>query len=179
MASTDIITELGLTQEEETRGWAPSFLPGKASQRVRPDLSATANWPQVPACYGWLSLDRRGCWRLKGQAISHAGLISFHQQHYGADDSGNWVFRNGPQMVFVALDYTPLVLRLDVDGRLTANTGAAPTPSPRPIWIRKAMHCWIPLGYRTPRRTETSRGLRRLVGMPAENPRRRTLCWKQ
>ena len=85
-------------------------------------------WPEVLACYGWLSLDRRGCWRLKGQAIGHAGLISFINSHYGADDSGNWVFQNGPQAVFVALGYTPLVLRLDVDGRLTAHTGAAAGP---------------------------------------------------
>ena len=93
-----------------------------------PELSATVRWPDVPACYGWLSLDRRGCWRLKGQAISHAGLIAFINSHYGADGSGNWVFQNGPQAVFVALDYTPLVLRLDVHGRLTAHTGAAADP---------------------------------------------------
>jgi hypothetical protein len=28
-----------------------------------PDLSAMLRWPNVPACYGWLSLDRRGRWR--------------------------------------------------------------------------------------------------------------------
>jgi hypothetical protein len=32
-------------------------------------------WPEVPACYGWLSLDRRGYWRLKEHVISRAGLI--------------------------------------------------------------------------------------------------------
>ena len=83
------------------------------------------NWPKVPACYGWLSLDRRGFWRLKGQAISHAGLISFINRHYGDDGSGNWIFRNGPQAVFVALDYTPWVLRLETNGKLTAHTGVA------------------------------------------------------
>ncbi|MCX7166753.1 MAG: DUF2946 family protein [Rhodocyclales bacterium] len=92
------------------------------------EITAAANWPKVPACYGWLSLDRRGCWRLKGQTISHAGLISFIASHYGADDSGNWIFQNGPQTVFVALDYTPFVLRLDVEGGLTTHTGAAADP---------------------------------------------------
>lgn len=89
-----------------------------------PDFPAAANWPKVPACYGWLSLDRRGCWRLKGQTVSHPGLIGFINSHYGADVSGNWIFRNGPQTVFVALDYTPLVLRLEVDGGLITHTGA-------------------------------------------------------
>ena len=90
-----------------------------------PDLSAEVKWPKLPACYGWLSLDRRGCWRLKGQTISHTGLISFINSHYSADDSGNWIFQNGPQAVFVALAYTPLLVRLDVEGRLTTHTGVA------------------------------------------------------
>jgi hypothetical protein len=90
-----------------------------------PDFPAAANWPKVPACYGWLSLDRRGCWRLKGEVITHPGLIGFINRHYGADAAGNWIFRNGPQTVFVALDYTPLVLRLEVDGELTTHTGVA------------------------------------------------------
>ncbi|MCX7155048.1 MAG: DUF2946 family protein [Rhodocyclales bacterium] len=93
-----------------------------------PDFPAAVNWPKVPACYGWLSLDRRGCWRLKGETISHAGLIGFINSHYGADASGNWIFQNGPQAVFVALDYTPLVLRLGVDDELTTHTGVAAGP---------------------------------------------------
>lgn len=80
------------------------FLSDAMKQAPAPDLSAAVEWPKVPACYGWLSLDRRGCWRLKGHAISHPGLISFINSHYGADVSGNWVFQNGPQAVFVALD---------------------------------------------------------------------------
>lgn len=93
-----------------------------------PDFPAAVNWPKVPACYGWLSLDRRGCWRLKGQTVSHPGLIGFINSHYGADAAGNWIFQNGPQAVFAALDYTPLVLRLGVDGELTTHTGVAAGP---------------------------------------------------
>ncbi len=88
------------------------------------DPSAAVKWPKVPACYGWLSLDRRGCWRLKGDVIHHAGLIGFINSHYSADAAGNWIFQNGPQAVFVALDYTPLVLRREGDGGFTAHTGA-------------------------------------------------------
>lgn len=88
------------------------------------DPGAAVKWPNVPACYGWLSLDRRGIWRLKGEAIRHAGLIEFINRNYGADAYGNWIFQNGPQAVFVALDYTPLVLRLETDGGLRTHTGA-------------------------------------------------------
>jgi hypothetical protein len=89
------------------------------------DQVAAVKWPDVPACYGWLSLDRRGRWRLKGETVSHAGLIGFINGHYGPDDAGNWIFRNGPQTVYVALDYTPLVLRLQADGGISAHTGAS------------------------------------------------------
>lgn len=92
------------------------------------DPAATVKWPNVPTCYGWLSLDRRGRWRLKGDVISHPGLIRFINSHYAGDESGNWIFQNGPQTVFVALDYTPFVWRLEPDGQLTAHTGAAAGP---------------------------------------------------
>ncbi|NMG15155.1 putative protein DUf2944/DUF2946 [Aromatoleum bremense] len=85
-------------------------------------------WPDVPAVHGWLSLDRRGGWRLKGEPVTHGGLIAFLNAHYGSDGDGNWFVQNGPQRVFVTLDYTPLVLRLDVDDSLTAHTGAATGP---------------------------------------------------
>lgn len=81
-------------------------------------------WPQVPACYGWLSLDRRGGWRLRGEAVTHGGLFAFLNQYYGTDGSGDWFVQNGPQRVFVQLAYTPLVLRLQQDGGILAHTGA-------------------------------------------------------
>lgn len=90
-----------------------------------PDVSAAVKWPPVPACYGWLSLDRRGSWRLQGEPVRHPGLIAFINAHYAADESGRWIFQNGPQAVFASLDYTPLVWRMDFDGSLTAHTGAA------------------------------------------------------
>ncbi|WP_407279540.1 DUF2946 family protein [Aromatoleum evansii] len=91
---------------------------------IRPDPAALARWPDVPACYDWLSLDRRGTWRLRGEAVEHAGLAGFLNANYGRDESGNWLVHNGPQRVYVALEYTPWVLRLHPDGRLTTHTGA-------------------------------------------------------
>lgn len=82
------------------------------------------SWPTVPACYGWLSLDQRGGWRLRDEVVRHAGLVAYIGANYGPDESGNWLVRNGPQRVYVALDYTPWVWRLGVDGSLAAHTGA-------------------------------------------------------
>ena len=70
-----------------------------------------AKWPDVPAVYGWLELDRRGNWRIKGERVVHAGLREFIARNYQADPHGRWYFQNGPQRVFVTLAYTPLVVR--------------------------------------------------------------------
>jgi hypothetical protein len=72
-----------------------------------------AKWPNVPDVYGWLSLDRRGNWLIKGERIGNQALREFIGRNYSADARGCWYFQNGPQRVFVALAYTPLVLHLD------------------------------------------------------------------
>src|SRR5687767_7053595 len=69
-----------------------------------------AKWPNVPAVYGWLELDRRGNWLIKGSRIGNPALREFIGRNYGADERGCWFFQNGPQRVFVKLAYTPLVV---------------------------------------------------------------------
>ena len=76
-------------------------------------LRSTAKWPDVPDVYGWLSLDRRGNWLIKGERIGNAALREFISRNYAADARGCWYFQNGPQRVFVALAYTPLVLHFE------------------------------------------------------------------
>ncbi|AXS80047.1 DUF2946 family protein [Dechloromonas sp. HYN0024] len=88
------------------------------------DLSAIAKWPNVPACYDWLSLDRRGDWRLQGARVTHSGLIQFINRQYGCDKSGCWFLQNGPQRVFVALAYTPWIFRRDGE-MFVSHTGEA------------------------------------------------------
>lgn len=79
-------------------------------------LRAMARWPDVPAVYGWLALDRRGNWLLKERAgggfarIGNAALREFIGRNYAPDARGCWFFQNGPQRVFATLHYTPLVL---------------------------------------------------------------------
>jgi hypothetical protein len=75
-----------------------------------------AKWPNVPAVYGWLALDRRGNWRIKGETIGNAALRDFIGRNYQADEKGRWYFQNGPQRVFVSLAYTPLVVRYEGEG---------------------------------------------------------------
>lgn len=86
-------------------------------------LAALAKWPDVPHCYGWLSLDRRGQWRLQGEVVRHRGLADFIGRNYTHDDAGNWFFQNGPQRVYVELEVAPWVLHLDGSGNLTTHTG--------------------------------------------------------
>ena len=76
-------------------------------------LRGMAKWPDVPDVYGWLSLDRRGNWLIKGEKIGNAALREFISRNYAADTQGRWYFQNGPQRVFVTLAYTPLVLRFE------------------------------------------------------------------
>jgi len=91
-------------------------------------VRAIARWPDVPDCHGWLALTRRGEWRIGAQRerIGHAGLIEFIHRNYLADPRGAWYFQNGPQRVWVSLDYTPLVYRLAACApiQLVAHTGA-------------------------------------------------------
>lgn len=89
------------------------------------DFSAIAKWPKVPACYEWLSLDRRGDWRLQGERVTHAGLIAFMNRQYSSDESGQWFVQNGPQRVFVDLAYTPWIFRGEGDTFVSHNGEAS------------------------------------------------------
>lgn len=79
-------------------------------------LSSLAKWPNVPAVYGWLALDRRGNWLLRELAaarfgrIGNAALREFISRNYADDGHGCWYFQNGPQRVYAQLAYTPFVL---------------------------------------------------------------------
>ena len=98
---------------------------------------AMAKWPNVPDCYGWLGLDARGDWYMrdeeaqakgaftqhKGSRLSHEKLIAFICRNYESDKQGNWFFQNGPQRVYVELEATPWVWRLQPDGRIQSHTG--------------------------------------------------------
>jgi len=79
-----------------------------------------AKWPNVPAVYGWLSLDRRGNWLIRSpgaagrfERIGNAALREFIGRNYEADAKGRWYFQNGPQRVYVSLAYTPLVVHYE------------------------------------------------------------------
>ena len=102
---------------------------------------AMAKWPNVPDCYGWLGLDARGHWYMrddaaqaqggfasgqpgaKGSKLQHDKLIAFIERNYAADAQGRWYFQNGPQRVFVELEITPWVWRVNAQGQVQSHTG--------------------------------------------------------
>lgn len=104
---------------------------------------AIAKWPNVPDCYGWLGLDARGNWYMrddpaqaagpfagmgatppsKGSRLLHEKLIDFIQRNYESDRQGRWFFQNGPQRVYVELEITPYVWRVQPDFSVLAHTG--------------------------------------------------------
>jgi hypothetical protein len=91
-------------------------------------VRALARWPNVPALFGWLGLDRRGRWLVRGETISHPRIIETINRNYGADDHGRWYFQNGPQRGYVALASAPYVLRVAEDGAaLVTHTNLAVT----------------------------------------------------
>lgn len=98
---------------------------------------AIEKWPNVPAAYGWLSLNRRGDWLLQGERVINRGLIDFINRHYQADQRGAWYFQNGPQQVFVELEYTPLVYFLVEGG------GTIRVLSHTQVEVREIRRCWI------------------------------------
>lgn len=112
---------------------------------------AMAKWPHVPDCLGWLGLDARGQWYMRdertqalggfasgvagarGAVLRHEKLIEFIARNYEADAQGRWYFQNGPQRVFVELEATPWIWRVDAALQVRSHTG-------RPAQVRQ---CWL------------------------------------
>jgi hypothetical protein len=97
---------------------------------------AIAKWPDVPAVFGWLSLDSRGNWAIKGERVQNKVIRDFIGRNYSCDSDGRWYFQNGPQKVFVTLEYTPWVLRTEGpdSARLITHTGTS-VSTPKAAWL--------------------------------------------
>jgi DUF2946 family protein len=87
-------------------------------------LRAMQRWPDVPALFGWLGLDRRGRWLIKGETITRPQIIDTINRNYAADEYGRWYFQNGPQRGYIQLEYAPFVLRARGE-TLVAHTGVS------------------------------------------------------
>ena len=101
---------------------------------------AMQKWPNVPNVFGWLRLDRRGNWLLqvapqRFERIGNAGLIEFIGRNYERDEQGRWYFQNGPQRVFVGLDYAPYVYRLGEDRRQWVTQAGEPAGRPLELLV--------------------------------------------
>jgi hypothetical protein len=82
-------------------------------------LKAMQRWPNVPALFGWLGLDRRGRWLIKDEPITHPRIVETINRNYGVDEHGRWYFQNGPQRGYFTLAYAPFVLRRYREGFVT------------------------------------------------------------
>ncbi|AMO23011.1 DUF2946 family protein [Ramlibacter solisilvae] len=116
---------------------------------------AMAKWPNVPHCYGWLGLDGRGNWYMrddraqaagpfpqsKGSLLRHDKLIEFIQRNYEHDAQGQWYFQNGPQRVYVELESTPYVWRVDASHQVASHTGR--TASVRGAVVDEQGHLYL------------------------------------
>jgi len=92
-------------------------------------LRGMTKWPDVPSVFGWLSLNRRGHWLLKGGRVTNPGIAEFFGRNYSHDEQGRWFLQNGPQRVFVTLHYTPYIYRVtSIPGsalNVTAHSGGS------------------------------------------------------
>ena len=118
-------------------------------------VQAMAKWPNVPHCYGWLGLAARGNWYMrddraqaagafqsglphsKGSLLKHEKLIDFIQRNYACDALGQWFFQNGPQRVYVELEATPWIWRLDVEalGSISVRSHAGHKAAVQACWL--------------------------------------------
>jgi len=94
-----------------------------------------AKWPDVPSVYGWLNLDRRGNWLIKGDRIANRGVTDFIGRNYAADERGRWYFQNGPQRVFVTLEYTPFIVNTSGEAAALATHTAHPIERVSGAWV--------------------------------------------
>jgi len=122
--------------------------------------AALRRWPGVPDVDGWLGLDARGHWwlrdaatqalgpfpQVRGSRIEHAGLVGFIGRNYAAAAEGAWYFQNGPQRVWVDLEATPWVWRLQGEAAAAAPALLAHTGVPavaRSLWLDDSGRLYI------------------------------------
>ncbi len=85
-------------------------------------INAMQRWPDVPAVYGYIGVNRRGEFLLKGHVVSHARTRQFINRNYSLDAQGRAYFQNGPQRAYADLEVTPWIYRLMDDGSLLTHT---------------------------------------------------------
>ena len=150
-------------------------MPQRGNNGLMDDIvkQAIAKWPNVPDCYGWLGLDARGNWFMRddrvqalgpfptlaapgapgarGSRLQHEKLIDFIQRNCDCDAAGQWFFQNGPQRVYVELEATPFIWRVQADARgdvaVTAHTGQPAPPQRCLLDEQGRVYLETPLGF--------------------------------
>ncbi|HEY5807088.1 MAG TPA: DUF2946 family protein [Povalibacter sp.] len=119
-------------------GWCDQSPPIQGSASGLEDwvVRAMRRWPNVPALFGWLGLDRRGRWLIRGELITRPQIIDTINANYASDSYGRWFFQNGPQRGYVALEIAPFVLHV-ADEHLMTHTNRS-VERPGPVFLDEA-----------------------------------------
>lgn len=96
---------------------------------------ALQRWPNVPALFGWLALDRRGRWLIRGEPITRPQIIETIDRNYGVDEHGRWYFQNGPQRGYMKLEVAPFVLHVSGDGAALLTHTGLPVTAPTQAFL--------------------------------------------
>ena len=59
----------------------------------------------------------------KGSRVDHEKLKAFIERNYASDERGCWYFQNGPQRVYIELESTPWIYRVNGNGEVQTHTG--------------------------------------------------------
>src|SRR5262245_47657048 len=84
---SDSIAELRARKAAAILGFRAVFHTRRMDEIV---IRGMMKWPNVPAVYGWLSLDRRGSWMIKNvsgrfERIANSAVNEFIGRNYAAD----------------------------------------------------------------------------------------------
>lgn len=143
---------------------------------------AIAKWPNVPAVYGWLSLDGRGRWHIHERGDADAGgpgalitspqILAFIGRNYESDARGRWYFQNGPQRVYVRLDAAPYILRVADTGIGLVTHTTEPINTVDAWWLDQAgqLYARTDLGGGMVDGRDLETVLAQLHATPAETP---------
>lgn len=128
---------------------------------------ALVKWPNVPDCYGWLGLDARGNWYMRDAAVQalgafpqlnipadpatrgsrlvHDKLIAFIARNYESDTQGCWFFQNGPQRVYVELEATPWIWRVqrNATGEFSVSSHTGVVTTVQQCWLDECGHVYL------------------------------------
>jgi len=82
----------------------------------------------------------------KGSLLQHERLLEFIARNYAVDAQGRCYFQNGPQRVYVELESTPWIWRVESDFTVRSHTGEQQVPNDCLVDENGFVYLLCPLG---------------------------------